>query len=69
MITGLDDKATKHISEISGQMSVLYPGRASEEEGRNAGPTTLLPTHISSRVDTQWYRNSRTTDVEWAKQV
>ena len=63
MITGLDEQATKHISEISRQMSVLYPGRVSED----VGPTTALPTHVSSRVDTQWYRNSRTTDIEWAK--
>ena len=65
IITGLDEQATKHISEISRQISVLYPGRVSEE-GCNVGPTAL-PAHISSRVDTHWYRNSRTTDTEWAK--
>ena len=66
MITGLDEKATMHIRDISTQMSVLYRGRVSEECCNNVGPTEL-PTHISSRVDTSWYSKSRTTDIEWAR--
>ena len=68
-ISGLDAESSSHLCELTSQISALYPGRPSttdNEDSADLEPVDL-PTHISSHVDLNWFKNSRTIDIHWAK--
>ena len=68
-VSGLDAESSSHLCELTSQISVLYPGRPSttdNEDSADLEPVDL-PTHISSHVDLNWFKNSRTMDIHWAK--
>jgi hypothetical protein len=68
-ISGLDAESSSHLCELTSQISALYPGRPSTTDNEDSADLepVALPTHISSHVDLNWFKNSRTIDIHWAK--
>ena len=63
-ISGLNEETSDYVRGLARQVSALYPHRGNKDA---LTVPTVLPKRISARVEHDWHKQRRATDVIWAK--